>query len=542
MRLGGAVDDDVDGGGLRGPDTQCGHPSTLPETRRRRRRAYLGCSDGRLHGARRAGVIAPGRGTAGRHRPGRPADRTKRRRRAGRASARRSGCAELQERLWAESRDGGDAQPAARPAGHRHVRQGRRDAARGRRVRRRSACSTRRSGRRRRRSCSTTSSGGSAGSVPGPGMIGVFDRSHYEDVLVPLCAPHGRRVRDRAAVHARSTRSSRSWPTAGVTVLKCFLHISSERQRQRLLKRLDRPDKRWKFHDVRPRRARAVAEVPGRVPGDAARTPTPTSRRGTSCRATTRATATGRSGGCCCETLEDMDPRYPQPDLDVPALKARLPPARPDPCAGLVRPAGSRRLAPLRQDLCGAPQPEYAGQASRLSTAWPIRRGTCVRRRHWRTCARSQSSRRARHGVFTVRGGARWRLDGTSRCPHGVAAGRIDRLDRGVYGACRYRATIRTRCARAVRGTRPWPPFCAVRRSAATHRSAAVLAGLPIWTMPDRACITVPPRYTGDARARPSAPSDARSGDVLPATCTRPSRRTDDHSTSPASAASRRPP
>src|SRR5438067_1750888 len=35
----------------------------------------------------------------------------------------------------------------------------------------------------------------------------------------------------------------------GVTVLKCFLHISYERQRKRLLKRLDRADKRWKFHE-----------------------------------------------------------------------------------------------------------------------------------------------------------------------------------------------------------------------------------------------------------------------------------------------------
>ena len=46
-----------------------------------------------------------------------------------------------------------------------------------------------------------------------------------------------------------STGSRRSWPSSGVTVVKCLLHISYEYQRERLLARLDDPTKRWKFNE-----------------------------------------------------------------------------------------------------------------------------------------------------------------------------------------------------------------------------------------------------------------------------------------------------
>lgn len=82
--------------------------------------------------------------------------------------------------------------------------------------------------------------------LPLPGELGVFDRSHYEDVLVA-------RVRDlapRAVIdsrYERINRFERSLADDGVTLIKCFLHISYDEQRRRLLKRLDNPDKRWKF-------------------------------------------------------------------------------------------------------------------------------------------------------------------------------------------------------------------------------------------------------------------------------------------------------
>jgi PPK2 family polyphosphate:nucleotide phosphotransferase len=83
--------------------------------------------------------------------------------------------------------------------------------------------------------------------LPGPGMLGVFDRSHYEDVVV---------VRVRNLVDRRTwsrrygtiNRFEERLVAEGTTVVKCFLHISKEESRARLLRRLDRPDKRWKFN------------------------------------------------------------------------------------------------------------------------------------------------------------------------------------------------------------------------------------------------------------------------------------------------------
>ncbi|MYT73966.1 PPK2 family polyphosphate:nucleotide phosphotransferase [Streptomyces sp. PsTaAH-137] len=82
--------------------------------------------------------------------------------------------------------------------------------------------------------------------LPEPGEIGIFDRSQYEDVLVA-------RVRElvpRASLGRRYGQINRFEKTLaddGVTVIKCFLHISYEQQKRRLLERLDNPDKHWKF-------------------------------------------------------------------------------------------------------------------------------------------------------------------------------------------------------------------------------------------------------------------------------------------------------
>jgi PPK2 family polyphosphate:nucleotide phosphotransferase len=87
--------------------------------------------------------------------------------------------------------------------------------------------------------------------LPGPGIIGVFDRSHYEDVLVPRV--HG--LVDEAELERRYTAINdfeRELTEGGTTVLKCLLHISPEEQKKRLLARLDQPSKHWKYnpHDV----------------------------------------------------------------------------------------------------------------------------------------------------------------------------------------------------------------------------------------------------------------------------------------------------
>lgn len=82
--------------------------------------------------------------------------------------------------------------------------------------------------------------------LPQPGEIGIFDRSHYEDVLIA-------RVRElvpRSVIgrrYGQINRFEQSLAEDGVSVVKVFLHISYEEQRERLLARLDDPDKHWKF-------------------------------------------------------------------------------------------------------------------------------------------------------------------------------------------------------------------------------------------------------------------------------------------------------
>ncbi len=82
--------------------------------------------------------------------------------------------------------------------------------------------------------------------VPPRGMIGVFNRSHYEDVLAV-------RVRKLAPVSVWQARFAQinhfeeMLHANGVVIRKCFLHISQEEQRARLLARLDDPSKNWKF-------------------------------------------------------------------------------------------------------------------------------------------------------------------------------------------------------------------------------------------------------------------------------------------------------
>jgi PPK2 family polyphosphate:nucleotide phosphotransferase len=82
--------------------------------------------------------------------------------------------------------------------------------------------------------------------VPVKGSIGVFNRSHYEDVLV---------VRVRQLVpqsvwrprYEQINQFERILTQNGVTILKFLLHISREEQRERMLARLDDPTKYWKF-------------------------------------------------------------------------------------------------------------------------------------------------------------------------------------------------------------------------------------------------------------------------------------------------------
>ncbi len=82
--------------------------------------------------------------------------------------------------------------------------------------------------------------------VPEAGQIGVFDRSHYEDVLVARVeglVPKDRWQRRYDHINA----FERLLVDEGTTIVKLFLHISPDEQRERLQARLDEPDKHWKF-------------------------------------------------------------------------------------------------------------------------------------------------------------------------------------------------------------------------------------------------------------------------------------------------------
>lgn len=83
--------------------------------------------------------------------------------------------------------------------------------------------------------------------LPGPGMIGVFDRSHYEDVLVVRVhdlVPPGQWKRRYATINT----FERGLVEDGTTMIKVMLHVSNGEQRERLAERLERPDKYWKYN------------------------------------------------------------------------------------------------------------------------------------------------------------------------------------------------------------------------------------------------------------------------------------------------------
>jgi len=103
--------------------------------------------------------------------------------------------------------------------------------------------------------------------LPARGEIGIFNRSHYEEVLVVRAHPE---ILDRQKLPAAAKRKKDVWQRRyrqindweryltenGIRVVKLFLNLSKEEQRIRFLRRLDLPDHNWKFSaaDVRERR------------------------------------------------------------------------------------------------------------------------------------------------------------------------------------------------------------------------------------------------------------------------------------------------
>ncbi|MFC8600155.1 PPK2 family polyphosphate kinase [Isoptericola sp. NPDC057191] len=158
--------------------------------------------------------------------------------------------------------------------------------------------------------------------VPEAGYIGVFDRSHYEDVLIgkvrELASPeeierrYGAINAFEAELVARGTR-----------IVKVMLHISPEEQKERLGKRLERPDKHWKYNpgdvDERllwPRYMEAFQTVFERTSTDRAPWFVVPANAKWYARLAVQA--------LLLDALEDIDPQWPAATFDVEVEKARL--------------------------------------------------------------------------------------------------------------------------------------------------------------------------------------------------------------------------
>jgi PPK2 family polyphosphate:nucleotide phosphotransferase len=158
--------------------------------------------------------------------------------------------------------------------------------------------------------------------LPDPGYVGIFNRSHYEDVLIARVHNLAPRVvidRRYGQINAFESELVRT----GTTVVKFCLHISYAEQRKRLIDRLKDPDKHWKFNeqDIDERgfwddymSAYGLAitrcsteDAPWYViPAD------------------DKLYRNWAVTNVLVETLQAMNPKYPRPKLDIPRLMKRL--------------------------------------------------------------------------------------------------------------------------------------------------------------------------------------------------------------------------
>lgn len=158
--------------------------------------------------------------------------------------------------------------------------------------------------------------------LPAAGYIGIFNRSHYEDVLIArvhnLAKPN---VIERR--YAQINDFERELAGAGTTVVKFCLHISYAEQRKRLIDRLRNPDKHWKFseHDVDER---AYWDDYMSAYGLAVTRCSTQQAPWYIVPANDKVYRNWAVTKILLETLRQLDPRYPRPKLDVPRLMKRL--------------------------------------------------------------------------------------------------------------------------------------------------------------------------------------------------------------------------
>lgn len=158
--------------------------------------------------------------------------------------------------------------------------------------------------------------------VPEAGLIGVFDRSHYEDVLIARVrelAPAAEIERRYGAINDFEAELAAS----DTTIIKVMLHLSADEQKERLQDRLERPDKHWKYNpgdiDERLQRSKYMeafqAAFDRTTAPDAPWYVVPADRKWYARLVVQH---------LLIEALEAMDLDWPKADFDVEAEKARL--------------------------------------------------------------------------------------------------------------------------------------------------------------------------------------------------------------------------
>jgi len=158
--------------------------------------------------------------------------------------------------------------------------------------------------------------------LPPEGMIGIFDRSHYEDVLIArvrnLVTPT---VWERRYVQINDFEAELA--ANGTTIVKCYLHISQAEQKARLEARLEDPTKHWKYNpsDVDEREFWPAYMDAYQAAIERCNTPDapwyviPSDRKWYRNWAVTT---------ILLETLKSLDPQWPEADFDVATEKKRL--------------------------------------------------------------------------------------------------------------------------------------------------------------------------------------------------------------------------
>ncbi len=158
--------------------------------------------------------------------------------------------------------------------------------------------------------------------LPAAGMVGAFDRSHYEDVL----AVRVLELAEEAEIERRYGAIN-DWEKGlvdgGTVVIKCMLHLSPEEQQERLLARLEDPEKQWKFKpgDVAARELWREYEKAYEIALERCNTDAAPWYVVPSDQKWYRNWAVGQ---LLLEALRGMKLEWPEPDYDVAEQRARL--------------------------------------------------------------------------------------------------------------------------------------------------------------------------------------------------------------------------